>query len=330
MIDTGFGNWDAAAAAGEVAPASATRTIDLCDAGLERKNHGTGTSEVLHDVAPEADLVRICIDDALDLAQVVGQLPALGVSVVNMSLGFYNAGPGDGTGGPGSPDDSVRRAIAAGLTWVNSAGNEARSHYSGTFADADGDGFHAWSGSDQLASFTAPPGDTFELYLRWDEWPRRADGDDFELCLTVDEATPVTCLGNIPPAKGTPTTGVALTNPRTTPVTFSVAVRRRAGTGNPRLDFFVKGGVNWEYPVAASSLLDPAAVPGVLAVGATCPDTAAIQPTSSRRRPSTVASVCRWSPRARCPACSSGRSRTATRATAAPPPPPRTWPAPWR
>jgi hypothetical protein len=282
VIDTGFGDWDSAAAQGEVPPASATRTIDLCDAGLDRKNHGTGTSEVLYDVAPEADLLRVCIDDALDLAEVVGQLPALGVSVVNMSLGFYNTGPGDGNGGPGSPDDSVRRAMAAGITWVNSAGNEARSHWSGPFTDPDGDGFGAWAGTDQLASFTAPPGETFELYLRWDEWPRRVGGDDFELCLTVDESVPVTCLGNIPPTKGTPTTGVALTNPRTTPVTFSVAVHRRAGDGDPRLDFFVKGGRDFEYPVEASSLLDPAAVPGVLAVGALCPDTGVIQPTSSR------------------------------------------------
>ncbi len=283
VIDTGFGDWDRAVEAGDVPAVPADRRLNYCDRGFEAKNHGTGTSEIVHDIAPDASLVLVCIDDAADLALAVDRLPGLGVDIVNMSLGFYNTARGDGTGGPGSPDDSVRRTLAAGIMWVNSAGNEAPHHWSGTFTDDDGNGFGSWAPGSEFGSMTVAPGATVEVHLRWDEWPLRDDGDRFALCFLVDPTRPPSCRAT-PEIRGTPTLGLALTNPRPTPVVLQLAVQRLTGSGAPQVDLFLKGATDWQFPVLEGSLLEPAAVAGIVTVGATCTDTGDIQPYSSRGR----------------------------------------------
>lgn len=281
VIDTGFGDWARAVAAGDVPEVPESRRVNFCDRGFDAKNHGTGTSEIVHDIAPDADLALICIDDAADLARAVGFLPDLGVDIVNMSLGFYNTARGDGSGGPGTPDDSVRRTLAAGISWVNSAGNEAPYHWSGDFTDDDGDGFGTFAPGAELGALTVAARASLELHLRWDEWPLRDDGDRFQLCFTVDPARAPSCRAT-PEVKGTPTLGLALTNPRADAVTLYLSVQRLSGTGRPALDLFLKGATDWQYPVPDGSLLEPASVPGVVSVGATCTDTGIIQPYSSR------------------------------------------------
>ena len=50
-----------------------------------------------------------------------------GVSVINQSLSWIFDGPGDGTSpDPISPLNTVDGAVAAGIVWVNSAGNSAQ------------------------------------------------------------------------------------------------------------------------------------------------------------------------------------------------------------
>ena len=213
VIDTGFGQWDTAATSGDVRPMSfdPSHDLDLCDDGFEHTNHGTATSEIIYDVAPDVDIVRVCIDDAVDLAEAVPWLITQRVQVVNMSLGFYNTARGDGQGGPRSPDQSVRQALAAGIQWVNSAGNEAQLHWGGPFTDANGDGRHEWVAGEPTMSFTLPPKAAVTIYLKWDEWT--APADDFALCLATTPTGTRECYPGNAPAKGTPTASVGLTNP---------------------------------------------------------------------------------------------------------------------
>ena len=85
---------------GDVRPMSfdPSHDLDLCDDGFEHTNHGTATSEIIYDVAPDVDIVRVCIDDAVDLAEAVPWLITRRVQVVNMSLGFYNTARGRRSG----------------------------------------------------------------------------------------------------------------------------------------------------------------------------------------------------------------------------------------
>lgn len=283
LVDTGFAGWERAQDAGQVPAVAPEDDLDHCDLGFAERPHGTATASVIHSVAPGARLIRVCIDDAMDLAAATTWLIERGdVDIINMALGFYNTGPGDGTGGPGSPDDSVRRALAAGIVWVNSAGNEAPFHYRGTFADADADGRNEYAGTDdEYGRFEVPAGADVEVFLRWDQWGA-APTDVFRLCFTIDEGGSLNCVEAAQPERSTPTTGVAFTNTRSESVTFYVAITRVRGNGSPLLDLFFTEAGDWEHPVAASSLVEPAAVPGIVAVGAACSDTGRVQPVSSQ------------------------------------------------
>lgn len=284
LIDTGFASWEAAEAAGRVPTVAPGDDHDYCDNGFSARTHGTATAEVAYAVSPGVRLVRVCIDDAMDLAAATTALIARGdIDIINMALGFYNTGPGDGTGGPGSPDESVRRALAADLVWVNSAGNEAPLHYAGPFVDLDGDGLHNYSGGDERGQFTVPAGSDVEIFLRWNEWGGAVTppADGFRLCFSVQPDAPLSCLESVQPERATPTTGVALSNRRAEPVTFHVAISRVRGSGAPHMDLFFTDAVDWEYPIPSSSLVDPAAVHGVVAVGAACADTGIVQSASS-------------------------------------------------
>ncbi len=101
--------------------------------------HGNAVAEVVHDMAPAAELYLLTIFTASDLRAGVEWMAARGITVVNRSESAPFDGPGDGTG----PLDQVAdEAVSKGMTWFNSAGNAAADGYwRGTWADADHDGW---------------------------------------------------------------------------------------------------------------------------------------------------------------------------------------------
>ncbi len=136
MIDLNFAGYAAAQAQGEL-PAGAV-TVDRCGGALSiGDGHGTAVAEIVHEVAPGAQLLLICFDSEVTLSQAVDDAIAQGASIINHSVQWFNTGRGDGSGGAGSPDASVAKARAHGIVWVNAAGNTARTHWAGTFVDAN-------------------------------------------------------------------------------------------------------------------------------------------------------------------------------------------------
>src|SRR5581483_5948739 len=86
-----------------------------------------------HQMAPGAQLYLMCVDTEVDLALAEQDAIADGVRVVNESLAWLGTSRGDGSGGPGSPDDTVADARSHGILWVNAAGNYKLDHWFGTF-----------------------------------------------------------------------------------------------------------------------------------------------------------------------------------------------------
>ena len=134
--------------------------------------HGTAVAEIVHEMAPDAQLVLGSAFTASDLQAVVDVFVANGVKIVTRSLTSEYDGPGDGTG----PVDAViDDAVSKGITWFNSAGNSAGqgvfprsgSYYRGTFTDADGDGFHDFAPGVEVLGL---PCFTFTNGLRWDDF----------------------------------------------------------------------------------------------------------------------------------------------------------------
>ena len=136
--------------------------------------HGTACAEIIHDVAPGAQIYLAKIATDLDVAEAVDWVIAQDVDIISTSLAIYNGTPGDGTG---YLAELVAKARAAGIVWVTAAGNDRESHWGGVFQDIDGDGRHEFADGEEVNCFsldgeTCSPlflGDV-NLLVRWSDW----------------------------------------------------------------------------------------------------------------------------------------------------------------
>ncbi|MGY4706460.1 PKD domain-containing protein [Candidatus Bipolaricaulota sp. J31] len=253
VIDVGFAGLSASQARGDLPYSVITR--DFTGRGIESDySHGTAVAEIIHDVAPEAQLYLIKIGDEVDLDNAVSYCISEGIDIINHSLGWYNTNFYDGTGIIG---DIVRRATSAGILWVQAAGNDALSHWEGDFTDTDGDGW-----LDTEITLTASPGDPIMLYFTWDGWPTTAD--DYDLFLYGPGGTLVASSTKTQAGTEEPTEFISYT--AATGGTYTIRIQRASGSPR-RLELF---SIYQELSphVASSSLPAPANAAEALAVGA--------------------------------------------------------------
>jgi hypothetical protein len=289
IIDVGVGGLGAAQAAGEV-PASITTNTDNC-AKPEDSNHGTATSEVIADMAPQAQLFLACIDDAVGFAQAAQWLEQQNVQIIVSGLGFPTTGRGDGTGVAGSPEDVVRQARQAGVLWIAAAGNQALLHWSNYAVDANNDHYVDISGMAENDGFSVPDGGTVTVALRWDAWP--TTNQDLDLVIMDTQQFPAgpgdshikaistnqqqATTGGLPP-----TEQVTFQNNTGSPQVYWAYIPTKAPYPTTRYDLTVIGDASgMQFASSAGSVLEPATSPYVLAVGATQPHGAIIENYSS-------------------------------------------------
>jgi len=127
--------------------------------------HGTACAEIIHDVAPDAELFLVTSDTIVETEQANNWLISQGVDVISHSAGWLY-GPKDGKSKPAAVVD---KAVSNGIFWVNSSGNYAESHYRGAFTDTDADGYHEFNSTgDEMMAFE--PDGMVQLTLNWDDW----------------------------------------------------------------------------------------------------------------------------------------------------------------
>ena len=227
--------------------------------------HGTACAEIIHDVAPEAELYLYKVADEVDLENAKDRCIQNGVVIVNYSATWVNEGFGDGRG---IICDIVNDAADHGILWVNAVGNYAQKHYAGFWHDSDDDNRHNFAAGDDAVNFVAEIGDAIRVTLTWDDWPITTQ--DYDLYLYHQDA-----FGNIKEVdKSTDVQG----GDGGAPVEFIEYFAGRAGTygisvvrvgeAEPK-DLRVW---SWhhdiEYPVPTSSLGIPSDARGSLSVGA--------------------------------------------------------------
>jgi subtilisin family serine protease len=276
VIDGGFGGLTKRQAEGEL-PRSAKR-VDLCTSGAFdgeiAVEHGTAVAEIVHEMAPGAELHLICADTLVGLARAAAYARAHKIAIVNHSVSWFNTSRGDGSGGPTTPDAIVAQASAAGILWVNSAGNRGQQHWSGQFTDLDGDGWHEFAPGDEgnTVSFGKYEGGC--IRLKWDDWP--TSDQDYDLHLVREDTTAVESRSaivassrNAQTGSQPPTEQLCFSNPGPK-YPYAIEIVRVSGTGSPRLDLFISPGPDFEHQVPEGSITEPASSPAVLAVGAVC------------------------------------------------------------
>ena len=132
--------------------------------------HGTAVAETVVDVAPDIELYISNPHSLGDLRNAVDWMVEQGVTVINVSLGYPYDGPGDGTSpSSNSPLKTIDVAASNGIVWVNSAGNNARTVWHGTFRDPNNTGIHHWTDQDVGNTFVLREGETMAVFMRWDD-----------------------------------------------------------------------------------------------------------------------------------------------------------------
>jgi len=264
IIDLGFVGLTQAQARGDL-PYSAIQN-DLTGTGLATGySHGTAVAEVIHDIAPDAQLHLIKIADEIDLDQAVTYCLSNGIDIINHSLGWYNTNYYDGMG---TLPDIARRATSTGILWVNAAGNEAESHWEGPFTDGNSDGWH-----DTSVSFYASSGSQIVLFLTWNEWP--AGSTDYDLYLYGPSSDLVASSTKYQTGIEEPTESIQATAPQSG--TYSIRIQ---GAGSRNLELFSVL-QNITPAVPSSSILAPANASEVVAVGAVSQSSYATGPQES-------------------------------------------------
>jgi subtilisin family serine protease len=276
IVDGGFAGLADRQAAGEL-PANVV-TQDFCGGELSTSDdHGTAVAEIVHEMAPDAQLYLICVGTEVDLASAVGYAKSQGVTVVNQSMGWQGPFRDDGSGPIGA---AVADARANGILWVNAAGNEGMTHWSGTY-DPAGPPFHKWSPSGDVGNtFVWPNGSSICGFLKWDEWPAAAS--DFDLVLALSGSNQLIDISEEEQGYGPPPfEAICLRQTSGRDLTVFWAILGYRVVSSPRLDL-----VSWspplEYQVAAGSIATPASSPAAFAVGALCWQTRSLEPYSSQ------------------------------------------------
>ncbi|MEU0879808.1 ricin-type beta-trefoil lectin domain protein [Lentzea sp. NPDC005914] len=294
IIDVGFGDVAASQASGDL-PANITINNDNCLDAAEKPQHGTGIAEIVHDMAPEAQLFLACIEDTFSFDQAEVWLRQQGVQVISSAIGFLApAGSrGDGTGDPGSPAEVVKRSRQAGVLWSVAAGNQARLHYGGKAIDSNGDSWVEFGVSRQNG-FPLDSGATATVGLRWDAWPKTRQ--DLDLYISTSENPPTglndpslvavsTRSQKDTPEGLAPTESVTFRNNTGATVTYWVYVKNHSASFDTPIELFVNGpsyGQQLQQYTEAGSVVEPATSPHVMAVGATQPASGRVQDYSGR------------------------------------------------
>ncbi len=269
VIDKGFAGLDRSTALGELPPRQ-HMTVQLFDpaGGLDGNDefglpspHGVRMAELIHDMAPDAHLVLVGYRTMDQFAEAAAWIAAQGIPIATHSNSFLTP-PFDGTGPAARAVDA---AAAAGVLWVNSAGNFAQRHWRGV-APAIG-----------VAIPIAPnPGDPLLLSLAW-------GSPSVTASVAVERQDATGAWGEVQRSTQASATNAVTGGLVTNGGAWRVVVRQESGPP-VELDLFSRTVGFGAMAVADGSIPTPGDAAGAISVGAVKWTGTAIEPYSSNGR----------------------------------------------
>lgn len=236
--------------------------------------HGTGVSEIIYSLAPEAKLIATSVrgsDAEFDAA--IDFLVSQKVDFISVSMG-NNSTAEDGNSPLSKKIEKVNKET--GIVFFFASGNEGQEHYGGMFTPDD-KGFHQFiPGVDRMA-FGNPTDNPLQttIILRWDEWLNgdvNPNATDFDLVIEDKDGK---FLGTIdgdqrirPPLE----TNAVQIPPQTV---FYLKIKLKDGTNPPtkpvRVHIFLTGGIPPQFITPVMTVGTNADSRGAVAVGAIDP-----------------------------------------------------------
>ena len=249
-------------------PSSIDIDPDLPGSGDE----GTALLEIIHDLAPGAELAFSGPRTSLGMVNAILWLAndafdGEGADVIVDDLGYYTE--------PYFEDGPVALAaadaVAGGAVFASSAGNSANGHYSGAFSD-DSNGYHDFDNSAETDIALRVRLGT-QLFLQWND-QFGASGNDYDLFVCPPGLKPVkfnlqngVCRGSNSEQDGDDDPYESLFTLFSGLSTADVYIRKYSGDSR-QLKLFVHRGRVLEHGVTVGTLIGHEAVPGLLSVGA--------------------------------------------------------------
>lgn len=270
VIDLQFSNYTNSQASGDL-PSNLVIT-DYTGTGTGGGTHGTNVAEIAYEMAPGASLRLAKIASETQLSQAVDDMIAAGTDVIVHSVAWFNAAFYNGTG---VLCDITARAEAAGVQWVNAAGNYRNAHYLGTFTDSNGDLQHEFAAGQNYNTISLTAGSAVSLYLNWEAYPTTTIDYNLELYNGVPGAggSLVASSVNKQSGKGAawypyPDEAIVGYVPAVTGTHYIVVRKTSSSIAHRRLTLFTIG-PSPGIKTTATSLAQPADCTNVLATGAT-------------------------------------------------------------
>lgn len=268
VIDLGFTGWANSQNAGEL-PASLT-IQDYTGTGTAGTDHGTNVAEIVHDMAPDASLRLAKIGTEVQLGQAVDDMVTAGVDLIVHSVAWFGVAHYDGTG---PLCDITATATTAGVQWINAMGNHRLKHYSATFTDTVGDGWHEFQAGQGYNSISLNAGAALTLVLNWDAYPSTSVDYDLYLYNGIPGAGGVVVAASTNQQSGKgpfrypyPVEFLDYTAPVSG--TYYIVISK-VTSSDPDLPLTLFSmGPNLAIRTLAGSILQPADCPGVFATGA--------------------------------------------------------------
>ncbi|HZV13562.1 MAG TPA: S8 family serine peptidase, partial [Candidatus Kapabacteria bacterium] len=228
------------------------------------EDHGTACAEVVHDMAPGAQLYLLNFYTVNELLNALYFCLDSGVQIITHSIGWTNLSFYDGTGPVAQIADD---ADGSGILWCTAAGNDAQGHWDGTFSDPDGNGWENFNGADESIVVDLTANNQFQLDLTWNQWP--AATSDYDLYLYDDaNGAPnqiVASSTNVQTGSQPPTEEIIYT-PSQSGV-YHIKIKRNSGFA-AKLALFSYEVPFADYNIPARSIIEPGDASGAFTVGA--------------------------------------------------------------
>lgn len=229
---------------------------------FEEGSHGVACAEVIHDIAPGAELHLVRVNGPTTLENAAAWAIREDIDIVSMSMSFFNNSFYDGTGAvSGWPG----RMAAEDTLLVGSAGNYATEHWDGPWADVDDDGDmdFPW-GSSYLPVYLQEGAPS--VLVSWDQFLGCGDSDFDAWVYDADGVVVGRSEERQTPGadRCEPVERIRVSAERSD--WYYLRILHVGGEADAHLSIFARDGV--AYAVTPGSLADPASSPSTFTVGA--------------------------------------------------------------
>ncbi|MFA4837533.1 MAG: hypothetical protein WC749_15875, partial [Dehalococcoidia bacterium] len=262
-------------------------------------DEGTAMLEIIHDLAPGAQLAFYSPTTSSDMIVGIGALETSGCRIIVDDIGWSDEPKFE----DGPIAQEARAFVSRGGVYVTACGNDAQRHYQRTYIPVDSQikisgttynvHAHNYTSGEIGNGFVVPPGGRFSVTLQWkNKWG--ISGDDFDLFLLDSSNNAVALSGNPQNGSGNPWEYISLENVSGHSLTLYTAIIEYSLVSPPSdltLDFSVYSpnfGIAMQYATAENSVIGHAAVEEVLSTAAVYSATPGTIELFSSRGPGTI------------------------------------------